>query len=122
MFGPTTSATASHVEATASQLHVPFMQVVRSSCQNSRYVDANSTRNPGLEQKWSTLDQIWSYASKLSKVLKKYFKNFNSFMHFKVGPEVVQGGPDLVQGGPLLVQGGPLLVQPKVSSTYISFH
>ena len=43
--------------------------------------------------------------------------NANSFMHFQVGPEVVQGGPDLVQGGPLLVQGGPLLVQPKVSST-----
>ena len=43
--------------------------------------------------------------------------NVNSFMHFQVGPEVVQGGPDLVQGGPLLVQGGPLLVQPKVSST-----
>merc|ERR1719244_1132747 len=26
MFGPTTSATSSHVEAVASQLHVPFMQ------------------------------------------------------------------------------------------------
>ena len=39
--------------------------------------------------------------------------NVNSFMHFQVGPEVVQGGPDLVQGG-------PLLVQPRVSSTVSS--
>ena len=39
------------------------------------------------------------YFSKLLKVLKKYFTNFNSFMHFQVGPEVVQGGPELVQPG-----------------------
>merc|ERR1719282_1423559 len=39
------------------------------------------------------------YFSKLFKVLKKYFWNINSFMHFQVGPEVVQGGPDLVQPG-----------------------
>ena len=43
------------------------------------------------------------YFSKLFKVLKKYFRNINSFMLFQVGPEVVQGGP--------------LLVQPRVSST-----
>jgi len=36
MFGPTTSATASHVEATASQLHVPFMQY------NFDYIKARS--------------------------------------------------------------------------------
>ena len=36
------------------------------------------------------------YFSKLFKVLKKYFRNINSFMHFQVGP---------------------LLVQPRVSST-----
>ena len=61
----------------------------------------NSTRNPGLDQKWSTLDQnwsnpkiffwdFWSYFSKLFKVLKKYFRNINSFMHFQVGPLLVR--------------------------------
>jgi len=37
------------------------------------------------------------------KGLEKYFMNINSFMHFQVGLEVVNGGP--------------LLVQPRVSRT-----
>ena len=88
------------------------------------------TRNPGLDQKWSTLDQIWStldqkwsnpkcqvgpelvqpqniflrflvrnfcpkfYFSKLFKVLKKYFRNINSFMHFQV-----RSGPGWTRSG-----------------------
>ena len=39
------------------------------------------------------------YFSKSIEVLKNYFTNINSFMHFQVGPEVVQGRPDLVQPG-----------------------
>ena len=85
----------------------------------------NSTRNPGLDQKWSTLDQKWSNLDQIWSTLdqngptpkyffdisaqdflpkiiegpEKCFMNFNSFMHFQVGPEVVQGGPDLLQPG-----------------------
>ena len=47
----------------------------------------NSTRNPGLDQKWSTLDQIWS-----------------TLDHFWSNPKF--------QVGPVLVHPGPLLVQP----------
>ena len=46
----------------------------------------NSTRNPGLDQKWSTLDQIWS-------TMDQKWSNPKS-----------QVGPDLVHPGPLLVQ------------------
>ena len=51
----------------------------------------NRTKNPGLDQKWSTLDQKW--LDQIWSTLDQKWSNHKS-----------QVGPDLVHPGPLLVQ------------------
>ena len=102
--------------------------------------DFISTRKPGLDQKWSTLDQNWSNPKIFfwdfwsgifaqNSILVNYERSWKNNLWMLI-PSCIfrldqkwsrvdqiwsnlefKVGPLLVQGGPDLVQGGPLLVQ-----------